>query len=123
MPGSCGLPGLWKFRLRELPVVIGIGYGDHLGERGQFNLLPSVVPDSPTVKVENIAGNGRRRFWLAGKTPNEPKRFAVHDGIRGELIGAGCDDLGGAAGRTVNHRRGIPVDDVSCRFPGDLAAV
>src|SRR4029450_10297336 len=106
-PGSCGLPGRWKFRLRELPVVIGIGCGDHLGERGQFDLLSRVVPGSPTVEVDNITGNGWCRFWLAGETPNEPERFAVYDGIGGELVGAGCDDLCGAAGWTVNDRRGI----------------
>src|SRR5262249_49483252 len=96
---------------------------DHLGKGGQFNLLPRVVPGSPTVEVENIPGNGWRPFWLAGETPNEPERFAVHDGIRGELVGAGCDDLCGAAGRTVNDRGGVPVDDIAWRFPGDLAAL
>src|SRR5262249_44720614 len=82
-----------------------------------------VVSGSPTIEVDNIAGNGWRRFWLAGETPNEPERFAVHDGIPGELVGARCDDLCGAAGWTVNDRGGVPVDDVAWRFPGDLAAI
>jgi hypothetical protein len=62
--------------LTKLPVVIGIGCGDHLGKGRQFNLLARVVSYSPTAEVENIAGNGWRRFWLAGETPNEPERFA-----------------------------------------------
>jgi hypothetical protein len=28
----------------------------------------------------------------------------------------------GPAGRTVNRRRGVPVDDIAWRFPGDPAA-
>src|SRR5262249_10281134 len=81
------------------------------------------VPGSPTVEVDNIGGNGWRRFWLARETPNEPERFAIRYGIRGELVGAGCDHLCGAAGRMGNDRGGGPVDDGAWRFPGDLAAI
>ena len=38
-----------------------------------------VVPDSPTVEVDNIAGDDGCRFGLASEPANEPDRFAVHD--------------------------------------------
>ena len=103
--------------------MIRIGRSDHLGEGRQVDLLACVVPDSPAVEVEDIAGNRWRRLGLTGETPNEPERFTVGDRIRGELVGAGRDDLCGTAGRTVNDRSGVSVDDVTWRFPGDPAAL
>ena len=97
--------------------------GDYLRESGKINLFPCVVAGCPTTEIKNIARDRWHRFWLAGQTANEPDEFAVHNGIRSELVGSGCDDLGGAAGRAIDYRGSVPVDDVAWHFPGDLARI